>query len=62
MKKDFFEDADIISDETELPEDIDGEEDVEDEEFTAPVGKKVIHETDVKGEKKGILVSVYSKS
>ncbi len=63
MKKDFIEEeADIISDETELPEDIDGEEDVEDEEFVAPVGKKVIHDTDVKGEKKGILVSVYSKS
>lgn len=37
-------------------------EDEESAEFVAPLGKKIIHETDTKGEKKGILVSVYSKS
>ncbi len=63
MKDDIFDVNDaVLSDLSET--DISGleEDGEEDTEFVAPVGKKVIHETDTKGEKKGILVSVYSKS
>lgn len=63
MKDDVFEinDAELSAEElSENASDI-AENSEEETEFVAPVGKKIIHETDTKGEKKGILVSVYAK-
>lgn len=53
--------GDALSENGDENEYTDGEE-TNDSEFIAPVGKKIIHETDTAGEKKGILVTVYSKN